>query len=332
MIYSSVGQEQNQLTQNRALALTDPSSKKQAERMINSMDNLTQSPLKAAIKTNIRGKHGKRLTLLLSFIPTLDDHNEVVEYFGVCRDISEIKATEEELARETVKAQEIETVKNAFLRNMSYEIRTPLSSVVGFAELFEMSHTSEDEPLFIEQIKHNSSRLLKLINDILFLSRLDAQMIEFRRQPIDFSQIFEARCQTAWFHDQHEGVSYVVDNPYHQLVVEIDEGNIGKLIDQLVSNAAHNTRMGMVRASYEYTGEDLVMVFQDTGCGISSERLNQIFERFVTSGNQGTGLGLSICHELVRQMGGKIKIKSNEGQGTIVWVTIPCKCTEIVRK
>ena len=332
LIYSSVGQEQNQLTQNRALALTDPESKKQAERMINSMDNHTLSPLKAAIKTTIRGKHGKRLTLLLSFIPTLDDNNEVVEYFGVCRDISEIKATEEELARETVKAQEIETVKNAFLRNMSYEIRTPLSSVVGFAELFEMSHTSEDEPLFIEQIKHNSSRLLKLINDILFLSRLDAQMIEFRRQPIDFSQIFEARCQTAWFHDQHEGVSYVVDNPYHQLVVEIDEGNIGKVIDQLVSNAAQNTRMGMVRASYEYTGEDLVMVFQDTGCGISSERLNQIFERFVTSGNQGTGLGLSICHELVRQMGGKIKIKSNEGQGTIVWVTIPCKCTEIVRK
>lgn len=332
LIYSSVGQEQNQLTQNRALALTDPESKKQAERMINSMDNHTLSPQKAAIKTTIRGKHGKRLTLLLSFIPTLDDNNEVVEYFGVCRDISEIKATEEELARETVKAQEIETVKNAFLRNMSYEIRTPLSSVVGFAELFEMSHTSEDEPLFIEQIKHNSSRLLKLINDILFLSRLDAQMIEFRRQPIDFSQIFEARCQTAWFHDQHEGVSYVVDNPYHQLVVEIDESNIGRVIDQLVANAAQNTRMGMVRASYEYTGEDLVMVFQDTGCGISSERLNQIFERFVTSGNQGTGLGLSICHELVRQMGGKIKIKSNEGQGTIVWVTIPCKCTEIVRK
>ena len=332
LIYSSVGQEQNQLTQNRALALTDPESKKQAERMINSMDNHTLSPLKAAIKTTIRGKHGKRLTLLLSFIPTLDDHNEVIEYFGVCRDISEIKATEEELARETIKAQEIETVKNAFLRNMSYEIRTPLSSVVGFAELFEMSHTSEDEPLFIEQIKHNSSRLLKLINDILFLSRLDAQMIEFKCQPIDFSQFFEARCQTAWFHDQHEGVSYVVDNPYQHLVVEIDESNIGRVIDQLVANAAQNTRMGMVRASYEYTGEDLVMVFQDTGCGISSERLNQIFERFVTSGNQGTGLGLSICHELVRQMGGKIKIKSNEGQGTIVWVTIPCKCTEIVRK
>jgi signal transduction histidine kinase len=74
------------------------------------------------------------------------------------------------------------------------------------------------------------------------------------------------------------------------------------------------------------------MVFQDTGCGIPADRLNQIFERFVSSSNQGTGLGLSICHELVKQMGGKIKIKSNEAQGTIVWVTIPCKCTEIVRK
>lgn len=332
LIYSSLGQEQNQLTQTRALALTDDGYKKLAQRVINSMDNRVHSPLKATIKTILRVKGGKRLTLLLSFIPTEDEQGRVVEYFGVCRDISEIKATEEKLAEESAKAQEVESVKNAFLRNMSYEIRTPLSSVVGFAELFEQEHASEDEGLFIEQIKNNSALLLKLINNILFLSRLDAGMINLNVHPVDFSKFFEARCETAWANRQEEGVEYVIDNRYAQMTVEIDDQNLGHVIDEIVVNAATHTHEGMVRCSYEYTGEDLVMAFQDTGSGISKERLSQIFERFASIGSHGTGLGLSICHDMVKLMGGKIKIKSEEGKGTIVWVTIPCKCTEIIRK
>ena len=82
-----------------------------------------------------------------------------------------------------------------------------------------------------------------------------------------------------------------------------------------------------------YTGEGVAMAFQDTGCGISDDRMKQIFERFVSSGgSHGTGLGLAICHEITTQMGGKIRIKSEVDKGTIVWVSIPCKCTEIVRK
>ena len=85
----------------------------------------------------------------------------------MCRDVSEVMHTQKELAKETAKAQEVEVVKNAFLRNMSYEIRTPLNAVVGFAELFQMDHTSEDEGIFIEEIKDSSRVLLKLINNSL---------------------------------------------------------------------------------------------------------------------------------------------------------------------
>ena len=261
----------------------------------------------------------------------LTDDGVVTEYFGVCRDISEIKTTEERLALETAKAQDVETVKNAFLRNMSYEIRTPLSSVVGFAELFDMPHQASDEALFIQQIKDNSSQLLQLINDILFLSRLDAHMIEFKAHPVDFANFFKPRCETAWLHGRRAGVSYVVDSPYRQLVVEVDDLNIGHLVDQIIANAVEHTTSGMVRASYDYTGEELVMSFQDTGCGIPEERMATIFERFGKRSNQGTGLGMSICYELSRQMGGRITVKSTVGVGTIVWVSIPCKCTEIVR-
>ena len=330
-VYTNVGREQSKLTQTRILALTADDSRRRAQRMFNSMDNRTLSPLKASFNTIIRIKKSMRLSLLISFVPVLDDQGQVKEYFGALRDISEIKAAEDKMAQESAKAQEVETVKNAFLRNMSYEIRTPLSSVIGFAELFEMSHGTEDETLFIEQIKKNSAQLLKLINDILFLSRLDAGMIEFKKKPIDFAQFFDARCQSMWMAHHHEGVDFVMDNPYQQLVVDIDDQNLGIVIDQIMENATRHTTNGTVRASYEYTGEDIAMAFQDTGSGISEDRMKQIFERFVSSGGHGTGLGLAICHEITTQMGGKIRIKSEEGKGTIVWVSIPCKCTEMVR-
>lgn len=332
LIYTDVGSEQSKLTQTRILALVADDCRRRAQRMFNSMDNRVLSPLKDSFNTIIRVKKGMRLSLLISFVPVLDNQGCVKEYFGACRDISEIKATEEKLAKESAKAQEVETVKNAFLRNMSYEIRTPLSSVIGFAELFEMSHTSEEESLFIEQIKKNSSKLLKLINDILFLSRLDAGMIEFKKKPVDFAQFFDARCQNVWNAHHNDGVDFVTDNPYQQLMVELDDQNLGIVIDQVMENATMHTTKGMVRASYEYTGEGVAMAFQDTGSGISDDRMKQIFDRFVSSGGHGTGLGLAICHDITTQMGGKIRIKSEVGKGTIVWVSIPCRCTEIVRK
>jgi signal transduction histidine kinase len=87
-----------------------------------------------------------------------------------------------------------------------------------------------------------------------------------------------------------------------------------------------------VRIFYDYTGDELAIGFQDTGSGISDEHMAQIFERFGSPNGKGTGLGLPICHELARQMGGKIRIKSEVGKGTIVWVSIPCKCSDLVRK
>ena len=330
VIYSEIDHAQYILTQSRAMALTDERSKRVASRIINNMDNRTRSTLSATIKTTLRVK-GRRLSIYLSFIPTLDDQGRVTGYFGMCRDISEIIATEELLAQETAKAQEVEAVKNAFLRNMSYEIRTPLNSVVGFAELFQTEHNVEDEAIFISEIKENATRLLNLINDILFLSRLDAHMIEFKNEPIDFAAVFESRCQTAWIKCQQPGVEYMVVNPYQRLVVDIDFQNLGIMLDQIITNAAQHTHKGRVTMRYDYTGEGLVIAISDTGEGIPEERLQSIYERFA-SGSQGTGLGLSICHEIAQQMNGRITIKSDVGVGTIVWVAIPCQCQEIERK
>ena len=332
LIYSEIGHIQQRLTQTRLLSLAAEESKKTAQRILNNMDNLTRQPVKAAVKSTLRLKGDKYLSLYFSFVPVFDADGNVTEYFGMCRDISDLKATEEQLARETKKAQEVETVKNAFLRNMSYEIRTPLNSVVGFADLIEEEHDVADEQFFIEEIKKNSRSLLNLVNNILFISRLDAGMIEFKTAPVDFAAIFEGRCQSAWMDLKQPGVDYIVDNPYERLVLDIDQTNLGVVIDHIVTNAVQHTTSGSVRARYDYNGEDLTVSVQDTGTGIPADQTDKIFDRFVTIDSDNSGLGLPICKDVMKLMGGKIRLKSEYGKGTIVWVSIPCTCTEIVRK
>ena len=331
-VYSEIGHEKYSLTQTRALAFVDSSSEKQALRVLNKMDNRQTGSIIVDVKTCIRRRKDRLpLHLQLNFVPTIVD-GEITEYFGLIRDISEIKAVEEKLAEESVRAQEVETVKNAFLHNMSHEIRTPLNTVVGFSELFEMEHSPEDEAVFINEIKENSASLLKLINDILFLSRLDAGMITLSPQPVDFASIFAGRCSSVWDNHKQPGVEYIVQSPYNRLVVEIDEPNVSMIINKIITNAIQHTKSGSVLARYEYIADRLLVSVEDTGSGIKKENLENIFGRFVTGANNGAGLGLSICHELVQYMGGNIELTSTEGKGTTIWFSIPCKMVEMERK
>lgn len=251
----------------------------------------------------------------------------------MCRDISELKEMEDRLVRETLRAQEVETVKNAFLHNMSFEIRTPLNAVVGFAELFQLEHSQEDESIFINEIKDNSAKLLKLINDILFLSRLDADMITMKTTHVDFTKSIESICDAAWANDKKPGVEYIVKKPFRKLVLDIDEFNLGIIIDKIITNAVQHTTQGRILVRYDFLGDELIVAVDDTGDGIPEDILKHIFERFVTGGGSSTraGLGLSICHDLIRHLGGTINIKSDLGKGTSVWFTLPCRAIELDR-
>ena len=332
IIYRGIGQPQYELTRSRVLALTDVESLPQVLQLYDSMDKLTRTALKATIKTRLHTKNRQRLSLYFSFVPTVEEDGRITGYFGMCRDISEIKTAEDLLAIETKKAQEVEEVKSAFLRNMSYEIRTPLNSVVGFAELFATEHSSDDEAFFISEIKNNSARLLRLINDILLLSRLDAHMIEFNQQPVDFVTFLSSRCQETWNAGHAEDVELRIDSPFSRVILSIDAMYVGIVIDQLLSNAAEHTTKGSVTVACDYQEQQLVVTIQDTGIGIPAERLSSIFERFGSANGRGTGLGLPICHEIIQQMHGDIHITSILGTGTQVRISIPCQCNESERK
>ncbi len=333
-IFHQMYETQYVLTQQRCLSLTSEESTSQVMRILRAMDNRTKVSVYGDIKTRLRMNGDSQVWLQVLMYPMLDDQGNVTTYEGMCRDVSEMKHTELMLQQETEKAQEVEQLKIKFLHNMCYAIRTPLDAVVESAEMFEKNHSPANEAIYIDTIKKNSAYLLKLVNDILFLSRLDAHMVETSKRECDFAKAIEAICNNSWIEGRRDEVVYEVENLYEQLVLDIDLTNVGRIIEYLLHNSLLYTMKGKVRVRYEYMGNQLVVGVDDTGDGIAPDLLEHAFERFnaQTGGINNTGLGLPICKELASMMGGQISISSEVGRGTSVWVSIPCEAKAIVRK
>ncbi len=333
-VSSNVSGGQLRLSQLRCIRLATPPFRRVVSSMLNRMDHLTPYYISHTIETEIRDKKGRQIWLMFHMVPIRDSEGKVVRYFGLCRNMTDMVETERHLAIETKKAQETELLKQSFLTNMSYEIRTPLNTVVGFAELFEAEHDEADEAIFVEEIKRNSNSLLELVNDILFLSRLDANMLEYNKADIDFALIFDSHCQMGWSGVTPK-VKTIIENPYEHLVVNIDFEHLGKVIEKLCANSVHFTSEGFIRAKYEYRHGELTISIEDTGGGIDPEGLAHAFDRFARDQQErmcGTGLNLPIVQSLVEQMGGTIELQSELNKGTTAWVSIPCEAKHIEKK
>ena len=330
---NTIDKSQMRLSQLRCIRLAMPRYRRAVSSALNRMDHLTPHTIEQTIETEIRDEKKRQVALLFNMVPILDKNNKVDHYFGLCREMTDLLETERLLAIETKKAQEAELLKESFLTNMSYEIRTPLNSVLGFAELFEMEHDEADEPVFVEEIKRNTNTLLRLINDILYLSRIDADMVEFKHDDFDFAELFESYCQMGWVSVASE-VRTSVENTYKHLVINGDTEHLGKAIQMICMTSASLTRQGAIRAKYEYRRGELVVIIEDTGIGIDPETLPKILERFVRNKDgqlYGTGLDLPIVEALIKKMGGSVEITSEFGKGATTWIFLPCKPTVIER-
>ncbi|MBR1880618.1 MAG: PAS domain S-box protein [Prevotella sp.] len=330
----NITQSQMKLSQLRCIRLATPRFRRTVSSVLNRMDHLSPYNIQVNIETEIRDKKGRQIWLLFNLVPMLDADGKVERYFGMCRNMTDMVETENRLAVETKKAQETELLKQSFLSNMSYEIRTPLNNVVGFAGLFNTPHDEADEPAFVEQIKANSNNMLTLVNDVMLLSSLDANMVEYRKDDIDFAQIFASHCQMGWSNANPQ-IKTIIDNPYESLVVNIDMEHVGKVIEKLCWLSALTLKEGYAKARYEYRRGELLITIEDTGDGIPEEGMAHIFDRFVHNIDNhllGTGLDLPIVQAIVRQMGGTIEIESKLHQGTTAWVSIPCEAKNIERR
>ena len=215
---------------------------------------------------------------------------------------------------------------------MCYEIRTPLTAVVGFAEMLSTDITPEDEHVFTKEILDNSDHLLRLIDEILFYSRIDSDMVKITPTPTEFTELFKTNCQRGWDMAHPNGVNFIMEIPYDQLVLNIDGNNIAHLLTSLISNAAFTTKHGFVRVRFDYIGRRLIISVEDTGDGISDRELQLIKQHTGGSIDERIGISLPVCKQLAEMMNGTLEISSESGQGTIVWVSIPCQASLIKRK
>ena len=275
----------------------------------------------------------------INSIPEYDEQGRLTGSFGVWRNITGLMKKQEQLRRETERANDSGHQKSVFLANMTHEIRTPLNAIVGFSDLLQMIESPDEKREMIRIIHNNCDMLLRLINDILVLSNVDANAMMIMPERVDFAREFDDICQSLAQRVQEPGVEFQKENPCEQLLVDIDNRRIQQVITNFVTNAVKYTHEGYIRVGYRLQerneqgemsdGADsrqcLYVYCEDTGSGIPKEQQGAIFERFVKLNDfvQGTGLGLSICKAIIERCGGQIGVDSEVGQGSTFWFWIP---------
>ena len=269
------------------------------------------------------------LWVQINSIPEYDDKGHLKGSFGIWRNINDIMHKQELLKRETELAKDSGHQKSVFLANMTHEIRTPLNAIVGFSDLLQAVESPEEKHEMIRIIHNNCDMLLRLINDILVLSNVDANAMQIRPEMVDFAIEFNDICKSLSERVQEPSVEFQSDNPCDTLLVSIDKSRIQQVITNFVTNAVKYTHQGHIRVGYrleEREGKQGLYVYcEDTGAGIPDDQLGRVFERFVKLNDyiQGTGLGLSICKAIVDRCNGDIGVESKFGEGSTFWFWIP---------
>ncbi len=272
----------------------------------------------------------------INSIPEYDEQGHLKGAFGVWRNIHQLMQKQEQLKRETERANDSGRMKSVFLANMTHEIRTPLNAIVGFSDVLPLLTTPDERQEMIRLIMDNCDMLLRLVNDIQDAASLDISGgVEIIPEKIDFSHFFDELCEQLQQRLREPSVVFIKENPYPTFVTMVDEMRIRQVYTNFVTNAVKYTHQGHIKVGYrkewrEENGESregLYLYCEDTGDGVPKEMQDKLFERFFKLNDyiQGTGLGLSICKAIASACHGFIGVESEgQGQGSTFWMWIPC--------
>ncbi len=255
-----------------------------------------------------------------------DGTDNSVEVNGLCLNIQQIKETEINLTKALKKAEESDKMKSAFLANMSHEIRTPLNAIVGFSQLLssDMELEQDEKNEFIGLINTNNDLLLKLISDILDLSRIESGQISFTYADCDLNQLVEDIFNTHRVL-MPQGVELIKEVPEIPAIIYTDRFRLTQVVTNFINNATKFTTHGYIKVKYEYDTEHILLSVEDTGKGIPKDKIKQVFERFqkLDEFAKGTGLGLAISLSIIKTFKGTILLDSEEGKGSQFTISLP---------
>jgi signal transduction histidine kinase len=260
-----------------------------------------------------------------------DEFNKMIDHL-IRKDQQRNEAIEEMKAAK-IKAEESDRLKSAFLANMSHEIRTPMNAIIGFSELLTFDYADESSRNeYINQIKNSGELLLRIIDDIIDISKIEAGEISLHIEYFDINATLDDITLQSMASISVTGKEILfsmekgIESP---AIVRSDQIRIRQILGNLIGNAIKFTSSGSITAGYIHESGTLKFYVSDTGIGIPTDKTEIIFERFrqgeesLTRNYGGTGLGLSIARHLVELLGGTIFVESETGKGSTFWFTIP---------
>jgi len=282
-----------------------------------------------------RKKNGDEFPALL-YVNRILRNDKVTGLRGIIVDITEKVRYTEELKKQMLRAEKADKLKSAFLANMSHEIRTPMNSIVGFSQILTQSGLDMDTKLeYAEYIRNSSDLLLKIINDILDIAKIESGQFKISCTLFDLNSLMnkiEVQANELKKSRKKESLKIRIIKSYEHsiFVINSDPHRIEQVLINLVSNAIKFTHTGSIEIGYLVSDKNKLEFFiKDTGIGIPSDKLDFVFERFTqveeTNSKQyeGTGIGLSICKSIVELLGGRIWVESVPDYGSVFSFELP---------
>ena len=267
-------------------------------------------------------------TLLVTGIQVeRDKEGHVTRYTGITINNTKWEKMIQQLKELKEKAELSDRLKSAFLANMSHEIRTPLNAIVGFSELMVYSEDPAEKEEYMSIIQSNNELLLRLINDILDLSKIESGIIERRKENFNLAKVCNELFVTIQAKMTNPNVELRLDGPNSECWVLLDRNRLKQVWMNFLTNAVKCTKSGYIKMGYGIEREGLRIYVEDTGIGIPDDLHDKVFTRFekLNEFSQGTGLGLTISRAIVEAAGGEVGFTSKLGVGSTFWAWLPLR-------
>lgn len=266
---------------------------------------------------------------------TADDQRTLRGVVLKYEDVSLQRQAARELQAAKEAAEKSDRLKSLFLSNMSHEIRTPLNAIIGFSELLAQTDDPQERQEYAGIVSRNNELLLQLINDILDLSKIEANTLDFVLAETDVRGLMRTLELSSRQKSLRPAVEIRFVTEEVPCMLRTDQNRFMQLMTNLLGNAMKFTEQGSIRFGYELLPDRTWRFFvTDTGRGIPAEKIGEVFKRFVKldAFTNGTGLGLAICQHIVERLGGRIGVESEQGRGSTFWFTLPGQETKPEKK
>jgi PAS domain S-box-containing protein len=276
----------------------------------------------------IRTKSNKPKWVIISGTPIYNDRNEIIGSIGIHIDITERKGLEEALKLANEKANSSVKAKEIFIANMSHEIRTPMNVIIGMTDVLKTIPMDTEGQKYLAAVAHSAENLLRLINEILDISKAESGLIDLFPEPIDLNAFIDELGLSFGEYAKRKGLVFeVYTDPKIASFIHVDQVKLNQVLVNLIGNGIKFTQNGTVSLAVSLIKDQpqslrLKIAVKDTGIGIKNENFDAIFESFrqedASIGRKfgGTGLGLSISQAIVKKMGGNITLTSEIGKGS----------------